>query len=177
MRFQNALTFATVAFSTIATALPRDELRRFVDWYNEPSRTLEKRASCTGNTASTRTQWCDYDVTTDYENEVVDTGVTRDIYWELSSVTVAPDGVERQAQAINGSIPGPTIYADWGDTVRVHVTNSLTSPWLNGTTIHFHGIRQNYTNQNDGVSAITQCPFPPGSSYTYTWKATNYGTT
>lgn len=75
---------------------------------------------------------------------------------------------------INGSIPGPTIIADWGDTVVVHVTNSLTSS-TNGTSVHFHGIRQNYTNQNDGVVSITQCPTPPGSSITYTWKAVQYG--
>lgn len=76
--------------------------------------------------------------------------------------------------AVNGSIPGPTIIADWGDTVVVHVTNSLTTS-LNGTSIHFHGIRQNYTNENDGVSSITQCPTAPGSSITYTWKAEQYG--
>lgn len=45
----------------------------------------------------------------------------------------------------------------------------------NGTGIHFHGIRQNFTNQNDGVPSLTQCPIAPGGSYTYTWKATQYG--
>lgn len=45
----------------------------------------------------------------------------------------------------------------------------------NGTGIHFHGIRQNYTNQNDGVPSVTQCPIAPGDSLTYTWKATQYG--
>lgn len=76
--------------------------------------------------------------------------------------------------AINGSIPGPTIFADWGDTVKVHVTNSLSTS-TNGTSIHWHGIRQNYTNQNDGVVSITQCPTAPGDSITYEWKATQYG--
>lgn len=56
----------------------------------------------------------------------------------------------------------------------VHVTNSLTTS-TNGTSIHFHGIRQNYTNQNDGVTSITQCPTPPGSQTTYTWRALQYG--
>ncbi|GKT45887.1 laccase-2 [Colletotrichum spaethianum] len=78
--------------------------------------------------------------------------------------------------AVNGSIPGPTIFADWGDTVTVHVINSLTTS-NNGTSIHFHGIRQNYTNQNDGVSSITQCPTAPGDTTTYTWKAIQYGST
>lgn len=78
--------------------------------------------------------------------------------------------------AINGSIPGPTLIGDWGDYFKIHVTNSLTQS-TNGTSIHFHGIRQNYTNQNDGVVSITQCPTPPGSSITYEWRATQYGST
>jgi FtsP/CotA-like multicopper oxidase with cupredoxin domain len=52
--------------------------------------------------------------------------------------------------AVNGSIPGPTLFADWGDTVVVHVTNSLVTS-KNGTSIHWHGIRQNGTNDQDGV--------------------------
>lgn len=102
--------------------------------------------------------------------------MTNSQQFELTDVTVAPDGVSRVAQAINGSIPGPTIFADWGDTVKVHVTNSLSTS-TNGTSIHWHGIRQNYTNQNDGVVSITQCPTPPGSSETYEWKAVQYGST
>lgn len=72
--------------------------------------------------------------------------------------------------------PSPCLTYFLGDTVVVHVTNSLSSA-TNGTSIHFHGIRQNYTNQNDGVSSITQCPTPPGSSITYTWRAVQYGST
>ena len=137
---------------------------------------LYTRSSCSGNTATTRDEWCDYDISTDYYNEVPDTGVTREYWLELTDITVAPDGYSRYAQAINGSIPGPTLFADWGDTVVVHVSNALSTS-TNGTSIHFHGIRQNYTNQNDGVVSITQCPTPPGSSITYTWKATQYGST
>ncbi|PNP48469.1 hypothetical protein TGAMA5MH_00507 [Trichoderma gamsii] len=137
---------------------------------------LYPRSSCSGNTATTRNEWCDFDISTDYYNEAPDTGVTREYWLELTDVTVAPDGVSRYAQALNGSIPGPTLIADWGDTVVVHVSNALSTS-TNGTSLHFHGIRQNYTNQNDGVVSITQCPTPPGSSITYTWKATQYGTT
>ncbi|KAM0452071.1 hypothetical protein ACHAPV_009695 [Trichoderma viride] len=137
---------------------------------------LYPRSSCSGNTATTRNEWCDFDTSTDYYNEAPDTGVTREYWLELTDFTAAPDGFSRYAQAINGSIPGPTLIADWGDTVVVHVSNALSSS-TNGTSLHFHGIRQNYTNQNDGVVSITQCPTPPGSSITYTWKATQYGTT
>lgn len=140
------------------------------------SSNLQPRAACSGNTATTRSQWCDFSIDTDYTTEAPDTGVTREYWLELTDVTVAPDGVSRSAMAVNGSIPGPTLFADWGDTVVVHVTNSLTTS-QNGSSIHFHGIRQNYTNQNDGVTAITQCPTAPGESMTYTWKAVQYGST
>jgi FtsP/CotA-like multicopper oxidase with cupredoxin domain len=46
----------------------------------------------------------------------------------------------------------------------------------NGTTVHWHGIRQLGTPEMDGVNGITQCPIKPGDSYTYTFKATQYGT-
>ncbi|KAF2135901.1 multicopper oxidase [Aplosporella prunicola CBS 121167] len=69
-------------------------------------------------------------------------------------------------------MPGPLIEANWGDTVRVTVINQMQD---NGTTIHFHGIRQNHTNQYDGVPSITQCPIPPGEQMTYVFTATSYG--
>lgn len=69
---------------------------------------------------------------------------------------------------------GPTLIADWGDTVIVHVTNSLETS-INGSSVHFHGIRQNHTNYQDGVVSITQCPTAPGSIVTYKWRATQYG--
>lgn len=78
--------------------------------------------------------------------------------------------------AVNGTIPGPTLFADWGDTIVVHVNNRLENS-QNGTSIHWHGIRQNGTNDQDGVSSITQCPTAPGSSMTYTWRAMQYGST
>ncbi|KAJ6115985.1 Cupredoxin [Penicillium sp. IBT 18751x] len=133
-----------------------------------------KRDVCSGNKASDRQIWCNYDVSTDYYNVVPDTGVTREYYLDIQEVTVAPDGYSRTAMAVNGSIPGPTIQADWGDNVIVHVTNNLAST-KNGSSIHFHGIRQNYTNPNDGVVSITQCPTAPGKTTTYKWRATQYG--
>ncbi|KAK8093159.1 multicopper oxidase [Apiospora kogelbergensis] len=137
---------------------------------------ISARDACAGNTADTRSEWCDYSIDTDYSEEAPETGVTREYYFELLDSNVSPDGVERYAMSINGSIPGPTIYADWGDTVVVHVTNSLADS-TNGTSIHFHGIRQNYTNQHDGVTSITQCPTPVGSTITYIWRALQYGST
>ena len=53
---------------------------------------------------------------------------------------------------INGDFPGPKLTASWGDTIVVHVKNSLTS--LNGTSIHFHGLRQLNNSANDGERAL-----------------------
>lgn len=92
---------------------------------------------------------------------------------DITNTTIAPDGVARIALTVNGQLPGPAIEANWGDTVLVTVNNKLED---NGTSIHFHGIRQLNNSEHDGVPAITQCPIAPGDSFTYRWTATNYGT-
>jgi len=46
---------------------------------------------------------------------------------------------------------------------------------MNGTSIHWHGIRQNQTMHMDGVNGVTQCPIAPGDQFTYSWNATQYG--
>ncbi|KAF7556011.1 hypothetical protein G7Z17_g1753 [Cylindrodendrum hubeiense] len=140
----------------------------------QTSHTPHKPKPCRGNKPWNRDQWCDYDISTDYTVEPVDTGVIREYWLDISDVVVSPDGVSRTAMAVNGSIPGPTLFADWGDTMKIHVTNSLSTS-LNGTSLHWHGIRQNHTNANDGVPSITQCPIAVGDTMTYTWKAEQYG--
>lgn len=86
--------------------------------------------SCRGNTAHTRQRWCDYFIHTDYTIVVPNTGVTREYWLSIDEVTVSPYSVPRSAMAMDGTIPGPTVYTDWGDKVVVHVTNHLdTSKW------------------------------------------------
>jgi hypothetical protein len=63
---------------------------------------LRPRAACDGNTATTRSEWCDYSIDVDPADDVPDTGVTREYWLELTDVTVAPDGVSRSAMAVNG---------------------------------------------------------------------------
>jgi len=48
---------------------------------------------------------------------VPDTGVTREFWFDIQNGTAALDGVERIVLTVNGTFPGPTIIADWGDTV------------------------------------------------------------
>ncbi|PYH92298.1 extracellular dihydrogeodin oxidase/laccase [Aspergillus ellipticus CBS 707.79] len=121
---------------------------------------------------SANTPWHGYDLNTNYYEIIPETNVVREYWFDIVNTTAAPDGVERQVLLVNGQYPGPTIEANWGDTVKVHVTNRMQD---NGTSIHFHGIRQHNTNQMDGVAAMTQCPVPPNSSYTYVWRAEEYG--
>ncbi|KXG49932.1 Multicopper oxidase, type 2 [Penicillium griseofulvum] len=131
---------------------------------------------CAGNTPNDRSVWCNYNIDTDYENVVPDTGITREYWFEVKETMVSPDGFKtlRLAMTINGTLPGPHLIADWGDWVIIHVTNHLHQS-MNGSSIHWHGIRQNYTNPNDGVPSLTQCPIAPGSTMTYKWRAVQYG--
>ncbi|PLN86312.1 Cupredoxin [Aspergillus taichungensis] len=129
---------------------------------------------CPGNLPRDRSRWCNYDINTDYHNVVPNTGVTREYWFTIDEMEMAPDGVPRQVMAVNGSIPGPTIIGNWGDHFIIHVTNRLDQA-QNGSSIHWHGIRQNYTSPHDGVVSITQCPTAPGSTTTYKWRAVQYG--
>jgi FtsP/CotA-like multicopper oxidase with cupredoxin domain len=72
----------------------------------------------------------------------------------------------------NGQFPGPPIVANWGDTIQISVTNGLPD---NGTSVHWHGMRQLHSNQMDGTNGITECPIAPGETKVYTFKATTYG--
>ncbi|RMD40677.1 hypothetical protein DV735_g4428, partial [Chaetothyriales sp. CBS 134920] len=130
---------------------------------------------CT-NTPDTRGCWEDgYSIATNYDTGGPTTGrvVTYDL--EVQNVTnFAPDGVVRPMMVINGQYPGPTIRAQWGDTLQITVHNSLE---VNGTSMHWHGVRQRNTNSMDGTNGITECPLAPGASRTYTFECTQFGTT
>ena len=76
-----------------------------------------------------------------------------------------PDGLhERPVIGINGQWPIPRIEATVGDRVVVNLHNNLGNET---TSLHFHGLFMNGTNEMDGVAGVTQCGVPPGSSFTY----------
>ncbi|ODQ81781.1 hypothetical protein BABINDRAFT_160018 [Babjeviella inositovora NRRL Y-12698] len=90
---------------------------------------------------------------------------THEYWYEATWVTVNPDGVkERQAVGWNNTWPLPNIEVNKGDRLIVHLSNGLGN-W--NTSLHFHGLFQNGTNQMDGPEMITQCPIVPGGSMTY----------
>ncbi|KAM0554812.1 hypothetical protein ACHAPJ_006545 [Fusarium lateritium] len=114
-----------------------------------------------------------FDIGTDYEN-FFPFGVTREYHLHVADQAINGDGVENPyGKVFNGKYPGPWIQACWGDIIKVTVHNDLK---YNGTTIHWHGLRQLESFEMDGVNGVTQCPIAPGDSYTYTFRAVQYGT-
>lgn len=74
---------------------------------------------------------------------------------------------------INGQWPCPTLEVDVGDKVVVHLTNKLENQT---TSLHWHGILQEGNTLMDGVAHTSQCPIPPGLSFTYEFEAREPGT-
>ncbi|XP_075507893.1 laccase-7-like [Primulina tabacum] len=70
--------------------------------------------------------------------------------------------------AVNGTLPGPTLNVNEGDTLIVHVFNK--SPY--DLSIHWHGIFQILSGWSDGPEYATQCPIRPGQNYTYRFNVT-----
>lgn len=98
------------------------------------------------------------------ENGVKIFDLTSDeVEWELS-----PGKIEK-ARGFNGMIPGPTLRATEGDTVRINLKNNLTE----STSVHWHGIF--VPNNQDGVPYITQEPIKPGETFTYEFTLRNSG--
>ncbi|KAF2166071.1 multicopper oxidase [Zasmidium cellare ATCC 36951] len=129
---------------------------------------------CT-NGPNTRACWkSGFSIATDFDKKLPPAGKTVTYNLEITNTThMAPDGYQRLVMAINGQYPGPTIYADWGDTLVVNVKNSLQH---NGTSIHWHGLRQLNSCQHDGVNGVTECPIAPGQTKQYVIRCTQFGT-
>ncbi|KAF2203973.1 putative multicopper oxidase, type 1 [Delitschia confertaspora ATCC 74209] len=132
-------------------------------------------AACT-NGPSTRSCWSNgYNVATDFDAKWPTTGRTVTYNLEITNGTCNPDGHgDRPCLLFNNQYPGPVITANWGDYLQIHVKNSMDG---NGTSVHWHGIRQLNTNIMDGVNGITECPLAPGDTKTYTFQCTQFGTT
>lgn len=85
--------------------------------------------------------------------------------FNITWVTANPDGAfDRPTIGINGQWPIPRIDANIGDRIIINVDNQLGNQ---STSLHFHGLFMNGTTQMDGPSQVSQCPIPPGSSFTY----------
>ncbi|KAH7003157.1 multicopper oxidase-domain-containing protein [Fusarium venenatum] len=89
------------------------------------------------------------------------------ITWE----DYAPDGFSRKMLLVNGQSPGPVLEIDQDDMVVVKVHNESPEE----LTVHYHGLEMKGTPWSDGVPGVTQHPIKPGSSFTYKFHATQYG--
>ncbi len=69
----------------------------------------------------------------------------------------------------DGQVPGPTLRATQGDTLRVRLQNELQQP----TSVHWHGIR--IVNSMDG-SPLVQAPVASGDSFDYEFVLPDAGT-
>ncbi|KAH8651275.1 laccase from botrytis Aclada At 1.67 A resolution [Xylariales sp. PMI_506] len=161
---QHLLLAGLLCFVTIAAPSSKETQSNWV--FGRDNATCE-------NSATSRNCWGDYSIDTNYYDTIPNTGVTREYWLVAENTTLAPDGYERIVTVFNGTYPGPTLEANWGDNLIIHVTNNLQD---NGTAIHWHGMRQLNSNEYDGVPGVTQCPIAPGDTMTYKFQATQYGT-
>lgn len=136
---------------------------------------VEERQTCTHGPTNRGCWTGGFSINTNQYASFPNTGVIRSYTLSITNTTCNPDGHgSRVCLLINGSLPGPTLRGNWGDTFRITVRNFMQH---NGTSIHWHGLRQLNSVTQDGVNGITECALAPGDSKTYQFKATEYGTT
>lgn len=102
------------------------------------------------------------------------TGITQH-FWLTITREILP-GHNRYQVAVNGSVPGPTLYVTLGNKVEVTVTNEIFDDY---TAIHWHGISVAGAPWMDGLVNYTQCPLtnvPGYNRYTYSFTPEMAGT-
>lgn len=135
------------------------------------------------STPSTRGCWLEKkstgekrDIYTNYELEpLTPVGILRSYTLNVTKAgNINVDGMDFSGGFMfNDKYPGPWIQACWGDTLSITV--NVDPEFEMGTSVHWHGIRQWLTMHMDGVPGITQCPIAPRGSFTYEFKAMQYG--
>lgn len=103
-----------------------------------------------------------------YKETSLNDGTLLREYWitaENADLEVAP-GVFYPAWTYNDQVPGPTIRATEGDTVKIYFRNDGDKPH----TMHFHGF---HSAEMDG--ALTEYFVLPGEEFIYEFKAEPYG--
>ncbi|MEC9073370.1 MAG: multicopper oxidase family protein, partial [Myxococcota bacterium] len=92
-----------------------------------------------------------------------------EVHLRAAPHTHSIEGRVIEGYAYNEQTPGPTLRANVGDTLRVHLQNDLDVE----TTIHWHGVDAPY--DMDGVSWDKE-PVASGASFTYEVPLTRAGT-
>ena len=89
---------------------------------------------------------------------------------DIAETPVNYTGRPRLATAVNGSVPGPILRWQEGDTVTISVTNHLKDQ----TSIHWHGIRT--PADMDGVPGLSYPGIAPGETFVYRFPVRQHGT-
>jgi len=106
---------------------------------------------------------------TDLRTPPVGTPQKVDLVAQTQAVTL-PSGRVVDAWTF-GSLPGPTLAAQVGETLEVTLRNrDITS----GVTLHWHGL--SVPNGEDGVAGVTQDAVFPGETFVYRFTAGQPGT-
>ncbi len=89
---------------------------------------------------------------------------------DITDQTMNVTGKPVEVMTVGGSVPGPLIEANEGDTLRVTFNNHMHME----TSIHWHGVL--LPNDQDGVPYINTPPIPPHGSFTYEFPVKQHGT-
>ncbi|NUR51814.1 MAG: multicopper oxidase family protein [Hamadaea sp.] len=84
------------------------------------------------------------------------------------TLTARQDG---DRYTVNGTTPGPAIFARAGQLVQVRLVNADVT---GGVTLHWHGV--DVPNAEDGVAGVTQDAVRPGGEHVYRFVAPEPGT-
>lgn len=97
-------------------------------------------------------------------------GEKKTVHLYLSDTTVNYEKSNIRAIAINGSIPGPELHFNLGDTAEIFVHNGLRQE----SSIHWHGLI--LPNEHDGVPYLTTSPIKAGTTHRYYFPIVQTGT-
>lgn len=93
-----------------------------------------------------------------------------DIRLTVGHSSFTTGGKTGHAFTVNGTVPAPLIRLKEGQTVRLHVTNTLDED----TSIHWHGLLVPF--QFDGVPGVSFPGIRPGETFTYEFPIRQAGT-
>ena len=96
----------------------------------------------------------------------------------VTEEVIYPDCVPRLSLVVNGTFPGPALYATAGDHIFIRFGESslmLTARVYNSAssdnlTMHWHGISQYRPPFADGTPYASQWPIPAGKYFDYEFQ-------
>ncbi|UDF04067.1 copper resistance system multicopper oxidase [Asticcacaulis sp. AND118] len=93
-----------------------------------------------------------------------------DIHLKIAHQMMTIDGKQSHAIGVNGTIPAPLVRLREGQTVRLHVENTLDED----SSIHWHGLILPF--QMDGVPGISFPGIKPHTTFVYEFPVVQSGT-